>query len=119
MLTRGGSACRRKWPTGVGFLVAVSCAADVWGLLDMKAEHEGHRKTASLNALVRDAEAGGQSLCQAPSTSYYWEMRVREWGLGRLGCEGDRVLDPTEDDQLRPVRGRSPVEGTLHPVTGC
>jgi 4-amino-4-deoxy-L-arabinose transferase-like glycosyltransferase len=106
----------RKWLPGVGLLVAIACTAGAWGLWDMKAQQEGRRTTASLKAFVREAEAGGQSLCLAPGTSYYWEMAVRVWSPGRLGCEGDRVLYLTEDDQLKPVRGRTPGPRSFQPI---
>lgn len=113
----GVAARGRRWLPVVGLVMAFACAAGVWGVLDMKAQHEGRRTTAALKAFVQEAEAGGQSLCLAPGTSYYWEMAVRVWSPGRLGCEGDRVLYLTEDDQLMPVRGRTPVKRTLQPVT--
>ena len=71
-----------------------------------------------MQAFVREAEAGGQSVCLAPGTSYYWAMAVRVWSPGRLGCEGDRVLYLTEDEHLKPVRGRTPVDRNFQPITG-
>jgi 4-amino-4-deoxy-L-arabinose transferase-like glycosyltransferase len=113
----GVAARGRKWLPGVGLVVALAGAAGLWGVLHMKADHEGRRTTAALKAFVQEARTGGQSLCLAPGTSYYWEMAVRVWSPGLLGCEGDRVLHLTEDRQLMPVRGRTPVKRVLQPVT--
>lgn len=106
----------RKRLLGVGLLVAIACTAGAWGLLDLKAQHEGRRTTAALKAFVREAEAGGQSLCLAPGSSYYWTMAVRVWSPGLLGCEGERVLYVTEDGQSKPVRGRTRSPRTYQPI---
>jgi 4-amino-4-deoxy-L-arabinose transferase-like glycosyltransferase len=106
----------RKWLPGVGLLVAIACVSGAWGLLDLKAQHEGRRTTAALEAFVREAEAGGQSLCLAPGSSYYWTVAVRVWSPGLLGCEGERVLYVTEDRQFKPVRGRTPSPRTYQPI---